>query len=448
MSDDALNKKIREAAEQYHPSYEEDAWEKMASLLDSQLPERKRRRRFFYLPLFLLLGGGAGLWYFYHAGPRTIGSRRIPGHSTALSKAQAPVPHHDVAGNNPIIVRQPGEPTGITRTPSSATMTGDVPAGHSGRLQPSTARVTIRTTGLSPQRRSSAAPLNGNTPSSPAETYSGAKAEETPALHSSPENNDGTRGDTTANRIHPPDGRDAAHNVPVTRDTQLTVAGKPVRDMHPVADAGKPSSGKKKQPGQGRFSRNFFITVSAGPDVSGVSMNRIGRMDLDYGIGLGYAVSPRWTIRAGFYVADKIYSADTSQYRIPYGGSSNYLSDVLANCIVYDIPLRVSYRLGGMKRHDWLVSAGLSSYLMKKEHYRYVYKYPSGYTDEKSWTIYNQNHHYFSVLDLSAAYEKRLGRKTSFLAEPYVQLPLAGVGAGKVRLGSGGVLFTLKIQPF
>ena len=34
------------------------------------------------------------------------------------------------------------------------------------------------------------------------------------------------------------------------------------------------------------------------------------------------------------------------------------------------------------------------------------------------------------------------------MAEPYIKLPLSGVGYGKVKLNSGGLLITVGFKPF
>ena len=60
----------------------------------------------------------------------------------------------------------------------------------------------------------------------------------------------------------------------------------------------------------------------------------------------------------------------------------------------------------------------------------------------------NENKHYFSVLDLSAGYNLHLSKTVSLSAEPYLKIPLSGIGVGKVQLNSTGVLFTLGIRPF
>jgi len=85
---------------------------------------------------------------------------------------------------------------------------------------------------------------------------------------------------------------------------------------------------------------------------------------------------------------------------------------------------------------------------MKKESYDYYYKYPSGYVDTKSWSISNKNQHYFAILDISAGYQYNFNKRVSLISEPYLKIPMVGVGAGKVKLNSGGILFTLSVKPF
>jgi hypothetical protein len=52
------------------------------------------------------------------------------------------------------------------------------------------------------------------------------------------------------------------------------------------------------------------------------------------------------------------------------------------------------------------------------------------------------------VLNFSGGYQYSFNKQFSFAAEPYINLPLKGVGEGKVKLNSGGILFTLKMKPF
>ncbi len=53
MLDEENDKIIKEAAEHYHPGYDDKAWEKMEQLLDEHLPQKKERRWIFFILPFI-----------------------------------------------------------------------------------------------------------------------------------------------------------------------------------------------------------------------------------------------------------------------------------------------------------------------------------------------------------------------------------------------------------
>ena len=76
------DKRIREAANQHHPAYDERAWDKMEKLLDQHLPvEKKDKRRIvFWLFLFMLAGGGVAYMLF------NSGSKNETANNTLIEK--------------------------------------------------------------------------------------------------------------------------------------------------------------------------------------------------------------------------------------------------------------------------------------------------------------------------------------------------------------------------
>jgi len=76
----------------------------------------------------------------------------------------------------------------------------------------------------------------------------------------------------------------------------------------------------------------------------------------------------------------------------------------------------------------------------------YYYTYNNNYYEKAR--SYTGNKNLFSVLSISAGIEKKLGPRFSFLAEPYLSFPLAGVGEGSVKLYSAGLQIGLKYSPF
>ena len=59
MPDEEIDHIIKEAADNHHPVYNNEAWAKMKLKLDKHLPQKKDRKKLlFFLLFFLLLGGG------------------------------------------------------------------------------------------------------------------------------------------------------------------------------------------------------------------------------------------------------------------------------------------------------------------------------------------------------------------------------------------------------
>jgi hypothetical protein len=85
---------------------------------------------------------------------------------------------------------------------------------------------------------------------------------------------------------------------------------------------------------------------------------------------------------------------------------------------------------------------------MKKETYEYYYKNSWGQLQSYMRTYKNENSHLFSVINLSGGYQYHFTNRFSLMAEPYIKIPASGIGAGKVKLNSTGILFTIGFKPF
>jgi hypothetical protein len=197
-----------------------------------------------------------------------------------------------------------------------------------------------------------------------------------------------------------------------------------------------------------KFADKFAITFSGAADVSYIEINNAGKLKPAYGVGLNYTIGKRFTISSGLYIGKKIYSATPYQYKFSSGYPNPNLIKINADCNVYEIPVAVYYDFKQIKNHNWFSSIGLSSFLMKKESYDYLYKTATGQTWNYVKTISNENKHYLSVITLSGGYKYKLNNRFSLIAAPYLKIPLSGIGLGKIKLNSTGLLFTIAIKPF
>ena len=443
MLDDENDKRIKDAADHYHPEYDDIAWQKMEQLLDEHLPvEKERKRIFFLIPLVLFIGCILLLigLYNWKNNPSQNGlsknkrekatvtnppddSKKVTGQTSLESKKNVTTIAKEKKGiekNNINSVR----PNSVNTQPVSSSVNdqnGTTVAASDHSLSKK-------------QNHEMKHQTNGKTNNTNEINH---------------EENSISKNNIQENKsnVLNPDEKENKSEVEKSASQKELIAQDHITKTEKVAS--KEISKKTKETSRG-FANNFGVSISAGPDISGVRKNKAGKLTLAYGAGLSYAISKKLNLRTGFYVSKKIYSVNPEDYKMPPGSVVNYehLENVDANCKVYEIPLKLDFNFGKTKNHSWFVSGGVSSYLMKKENYEYYFKTPTGQTYDKDWSISNKNKHFFSVLAISGGYQYSLNKQFSIIAEPYVNMPLTGIGAGKVKLNSGGILFTIKAKPF
>ena len=465
MQSEDLDKKIKDAADHHYPAYNERAWSKMKDLLDAHMPvEKKDRRRgiIFFLSMFLLLGGGAFLlinkpWIDAPVATESI-SQQNTTEKNIPSNPRDEIANKPTNENSNTLKEAPGEPVSPTAEANPVTQPGQNTTSTSENVlsnsrdqeivnkEPLLTRkngnYTIKPNATSQQKKKlEPSPINPGT-----NEEANAKVADVymkPSLkfekaETKPSEDKQTELKATSDKPEPNLPTTVTETVtdPVTAKSDKTdTTSKTETNATPA----QPVAQKKKTSSNG-----FSISVSAGPDISGVGLNEWGKFRPVYGVGLGFTFANRFTIRTGFYTASKIYTASPKDYKTSSPPPSQvYLSKIDADCKVYEIPLNLAYRLGNSEKQNWFVSVGLSSFLMKSETYDYLYKYPNGSTYTHNYSYENENNHFLSILSLSGGYTRRLNRTFSLSAEPYFKLPLGGVGMGNIKLNSAGVMFTL-----
>lgn len=184
---------------------------------------------------------------------------------------------------------------------------------------------------------------------------------------------------------------------------------------------------------------SFSVTALAGPDFSSVESITGKKGNLNIGLLLNTTISKKITLSSGVKYGLKSYAASAYDYKLKNPSRADKISGIDASCNILEIPLQISYLLFQNNKNKVQVSSGLSSYLMLKEEYNFKYTPQSGYKDYLL-VKNNANQHYLSVLNLAASYHiKPKSSNIQWAIEPYVKLPLGGVGEGNVRLKSSGI---------
>ena len=431
MWSENIDNKIRAAAAESIHEPGGNAWDKMESLLDQHLPRRKKRRGLLFFLLLALLAAVPG---FFLVKKYTAGSR-------TPAVVQAGASHASAASQD-----QPGHPS--PSTPGlPGKKTGHLPAANGSKqlTKPVGQTGTTRATTLlhKPAHFTGRRDRNENqSPGNSMLTLTEAGKNEPLQSTSSAQ-----LSDPQATVITKLPGQEQPKSAPaVPADTALTAASAATDTALVITKPGTTDTITQKSRSQtpGRIS---FI-LSAGPDISSVG-GKTGQWQAQYGIGVSFRISNRLAIRTGFYATRKIYSADSLHYHAGFDAPLYYkLSKVDADCAVYEIPVLLTWHFKPTGRHNWFAAAGASSLIMKKEKYIALYQIPLGPTYSHAYSYANENSHLFSIIHLSGGYQYSFSKRLSLMAEPYIKLPVAGAGHGKVKLSSAGMLFSLRYAPF
>ncbi|MFD3001821.1 hypothetical protein ACFS7Z_15715 [Pontibacter toksunensis] len=202
------------------------------------------------------------------------------------------------------------------------------------------------------------------------------------------------------------------------------------------------SSLSRKLTKEKTFLRNVQIAVLVAPDWTTVKFKEPDGISANAGLLLSIPLTKKLSLVTGAVWANKVYSAYPKDYS-PSSGywNSYYLPESIdATCMVLDIPLNLQYQVHAWDKNIIAIQAGLSSYIMLKENY--TYNYNSGYGRySKSVKYANEYLHLFGVQNVSVSYARRISPALSVGVEPFIKVPLTGIGAGHVKLSSAGVFF-------
>jgi len=429
---------IRDASNQHHPTYDDQAWNKMEQLLDKHLPQKDDKRK--YLLFFLLfLSVGAGLFFVFNR-TKKDSSLQTEISSTVQSKTQT-----TSTAISPVLNNKEHQDIALaSKTENTKQLSFQTNKKESG-IQ-SIAVINKKENVEKPNR------IKFSTPSKFRSHVTNSDMAENSSVQKD-ENNL-----SSATTSEPINNKSINDNINTAKDN----ATKTITSIKPVVITNKDTASnraktttvsvsKQEKKKRNTIGNNFAFTISAGPGFSYVGLDNTGKTTISYGAGIKYNFAKRFSLRTGFYVTKKIYSADPSDYHPPKDFWTYYpnLQKIDADCKVYEIPLNISYNFGQSKKHNWFVSMGLSSYLMKQEEYDYYSKDVNGQTSlTNSATINNENKNVFSIVTLSGGYQYKINNRFSVAAEPYVELPINGIGFGNIKLNSGGLLITAIIKPF
>ncbi len=187
--------------------------------------------------------------------------------------------------------------------------------------------------------------------------------------------------------------------------------------------------------------KGIYAALIGGPDLSTVAYQSTSQSGYSIGILLGYHFNKRLAVESGLLWDKKYYYStgehfDKNAANFPSSWNVLYLN---GNCNMFEIPLNFRYNFATGINHGFFAEAGLSSYLMKKEYYDYSFTNNGSRPYSRDSTYNISSNYIFSVIQISAGYEHAIGKNTSIRVEPYLKIPIQGIGIGNMPVTSAGL---------
>lgn len=188
--------------------------------------------------------------------------------------------------------------------------------------------------------------------------------------------------------------------------------------------------------------KGFYMGAVAGIEFDGVKRLDVDRIGYKIGIVGGYQFNQRISFETGLLYNKKNYNADGKYFNMEkVSGAMPAGMQVLSlkgNCSEYEMPVNFIYRIANSKTKNIYLSAGASSYLLSKESNLYN-TILDGNQKEIAGTYQKSAGYFAATANLGIGYESKLNNGNALRIEPYLQLPLKGIGVGKLNVMSVGV---------
>ena len=193
--------------------------------------------------------------------------------------------------------------------------------------------------------------------------------------------------------------------------------------------------------------KSWGLGLSAGPDLASVNANGSTAYGLNAGLAFDYRIGKRWVFQGSGQYLLKNYIADQKEYVAPKGfwPTRSYPKSTEGTCDMLQWSVDLRYNWLAKPKFKSFVSIGSSSWTILKEEYEFYYAkdYPGLIYH---WSSSQDKNYWLSMAQMGIGIEKTIRPGLSLQLNWFAQMPLKGVGNGKVEIYSSGLGFMVHKQ--
>ena len=203
-------------------------------------------------------------------------------------------------------------------------------------------------------------------------------------------------------------------------------------DQNPVTTKTK----NKKQ----KTEHGMYAGIYISPDISTVKLQSVKNTGITIGMLIGYQFNKKISVETGLAWNKKYYYSDGKYFNPKNITLPAYAQIVKLDgvCKMIEVPVTIKYNLRSSVKTNVSISGGVSSYFMKSERYNYTINH-NGQQYPRNASYKNSSTNLLAVATVGFGYNHSLGRGAMLRLEPYLKIPVTGVGIGKLPIMSTGI---------
>lgn len=184
--------------------------------------------------------------------------------------------------------------------------------------------------------------------------------------------------------------------------------------------------------------KHFYAGILYARDESSIGFESNRGQGYSWQLLAGYRFAKRWSIESGIHIEKKEYYTNGEHTNKAFLNPAGTVLWIESESHLLEIPLTVKYDVLLKKRHNLFVATGLSSYIINREDFEYEEEV-NGVIQKSNLALTKTTSNLFSTVNLSLGYQFRLGKIGSIRIEPYLNLPISGIGKGESPIISKGI---------
>jgi hypothetical protein len=180
-----------------------------------------------------------------------------------------------------------------------------------------------------------------------------------------------------------------------------------------------------------------------GPGINRVKKQKLQKPGFDIGIIAGFTLlKDKAAVEAGLLYTQKYYYSDGKYFDMDKGGNAMpagmEVMSLEGSSTLFELPVKFRYKVLQKNSPAVFLSTGISSYLMTKEENDYLAMMNG--SEQSMVGLYKENKRYVAVTaNIGADFNFYIGKHTHLRIEPYLQIPLQGIGIGSMPVMTTGI---------